>query len=91
VVKAISYSSHSTMASFLDLSRNVSYFTVSYQYAELFFTQLTLVQIPSALVLPLLARYYSGLSGPGAKLFNRNDPRGFVDTLKKAELDEEVR
>lgn len=48
------------------------------------------VQIPPALILALGARFFSGLSGPGMKLFDRNDPRSFVDTLKKADLDEEV-
>ncbi|KAJ4988437.1 hypothetical protein SVAN01_06054 [Stagonosporopsis vannaccii] len=47
--------------------------------------------IPPALILALIPRFYSGLSGPGAKLFDRNNPRGFPDTLKKANLDEELR
>jgi hypothetical protein len=44
-----------------------------------------------ALVLALSGRFYSGLSGPGEKLFDRNDPRSFVETLKKSDLDEKVR
>ncbi|OSS53327.1 hypothetical protein B5807_02651 [Epicoccum nigrum] len=47
--------------------------------------------IPPALILALLPRFYSGLSGPGAKLFDRNNPRGFNDVLKTAELDDELR
>lgn len=54
------------------------------------FSLLTAPQIPPALVLALLPRFYSGLSGPGAKLFDRKNPRSFNDTLKTAELDEEV-
>jgi hypothetical protein len=51
---------------------------------------LTFTQIPLALFLPLGARFYSGLSGPGAKLFDRKNPRDFVDTLKQADIDEAV-
>jgi hypothetical protein len=47
-------------------------------------------QIPPALVIALLPRFYSGLSGPGAKLFDRKNPRSFNDTLKTADLDDEV-
>lgn len=47
-------------------------------------------QIPPALIFALLPRFYSGLSGPGAKLFDRNSPRSFPDTLKNADLDEGV-
>lgn len=48
-------------------------------------------KVPPALILALLPRFYSGLSGPGARLFDRNNPRGFIDILKKAEIEEEVR
>ncbi|CAI6255862.1 unnamed protein product [Periconia digitata] len=47
--------------------------------------------IPIALILPLCARFYSGLSGPGAKLFDRLNPRGFTETLQKADLNEDLR
>jgi hypothetical protein len=52
--------------------------------------RLTLAQIPGALFLALGARFYSGLSGPGFKLFDRHRPRDFIETLKSADLDEEV-
>jgi hypothetical protein len=48
------------------------------------------MKIPLALILPLTARFYSGLSGPGAKLFDRLNPRGFNDALKQADIDEQV-
>jgi hypothetical protein len=41
-------------------------------------------------MLALGARFYSGLSGPGYKLFDRHRPREFSETLKNADLDEEV-
>jgi hypothetical protein len=41
-------------------------------------------------VLALGARFYSGLSGPGFKLFDRQRPRDFIKTLESADLDEEV-
>jgi uncharacterized MAPEG superfamily protein len=47
--------------------------------------------IPGALFLALGARFYSGLSGPGFKLFDRHRPRDFIETLKSADLDEETR
>ncbi|KAI1268967.1 hypothetical protein F5Y18DRAFT_373194 [Xylariaceae sp. FL1019] len=47
--------------------------------------------VPIALVLALLPRNYSGLSGPGAKIFNRQQPRDFVAALKEADLDEKLR
>ncbi|KAJ8109562.1 hypothetical protein OPT61_g7367 [Boeremia exigua] len=47
--------------------------------------------IPPALIFALIPRFYSGLSGPGAKLFDRNNPRGFPETLKNADLDEDLR
>ncbi|KAF3041920.1 hypothetical protein E8E12_007391 [Didymella heteroderae] len=47
--------------------------------------------IPPALIFALIPRFYSGLSGPGTKLFDRNSPRSFPDTLKSADLDEELR
>jgi uncharacterized MAPEG superfamily protein len=59
-------------------------------FFHLCFQFLTATQIPPALILALLPRFYSGLSGPGAKLFDRNNPRGFNDVLKTAELDDEV-
>jgi hypothetical protein len=42
-------------------------------------------------MLALGARFYSGLSGPGLKLFDRHRPRDFTETLKNADLDDEVR
>ncbi|TID04990.1 hypothetical protein CH35J_003242 [Colletotrichum higginsianum] len=47
--------------------------------------------IPPALVLALFGRLYSGILGPGKKLFDRNNPRGFPETIKNAELDEVTR
>ncbi|KAH6629508.1 hypothetical protein C7974DRAFT_394636 [Boeremia exigua] len=47
--------------------------------------------IPPALVLALLPKFFSGLAGPGAKYLDRNNPRDFSDTLKRANLDDEVR
>ncbi|KAK2749494.1 hypothetical protein CKAH01_18019 [Colletotrichum kahawae] len=47
--------------------------------------------IPLALTLALGARFYSGLSGPGKKLSDRNNPRGFPEILKKADLDDKLR
>ncbi|KAJ1323742.1 MAPEG family protein [Microdochium nivale] len=44
-----------------------------------------------ALILPLSARYISGLSGPGKKLFDKNNPRGHMETLRTAEIDKELR
>ncbi|KXJ85630.1 hypothetical protein Micbo1qcDRAFT_153974 [Microdochium bolleyi] len=44
-----------------------------------------------ALILPLSARYISGISGPGRKLFDKKNPRGHADALKNAEMDEELR
>jgi hypothetical protein len=41
-------------------------------------------------MLALGARFYSGLSGPGFKLFDRHRPRDFTETLKSSDLDEEV-
>jgi hypothetical protein len=49
-----------------------------------------IAQIPGALVLAFIARFYSGLSGPCFKIFDRHRPRDFVETLKSADLDEEV-
>lgn len=72
---------------------NISYFTVSHNHAMLsnsYVQLLTARQIPPALVISLLPRFYSGLSGPGAKLFDRKNPRSFNDTLKTADLDDEV-
>jgi hypothetical protein len=43
-----------------------------------------------ALFLPLGARFYSGLSGPGMKLFDRHNPRGFIETLNKTDMDAQV-
>lgn len=43
-----------------------------------------------ALALALGPRFYSGLAGPGKKLFDRQNPREFSETLKKADLDEKV-
>lgn len=73
------------------MDMNISYFTVRNDHSMTVIRQsLRRTQIPLALVLPLTARFYSGLSGPGAKLFDRNDPRGFVDKLKQTDMDEEV-
>ncbi|WQF77264.1 Putative membrane-associated, eicosanoid/glutathione metabolism (MAPEG) protein [Colletotrichum destructivum] len=47
--------------------------------------------IPPALVLALFGRLYSGILGPGKMLFDRNNPRGFPETIKNAELDEKTR
>jgi len=47
--------------------------------------------IPPALILALGARFYSGLSGPGKKHFDRHNPRDFTETLKKSDLDKELR
>ncbi|KAF4414257.1 hypothetical protein CGCF415_v014378 [Colletotrichum fructicola] len=47
--------------------------------------------IPLALALALVPRFYSGLAGPGKKLFDRQNPREFSETLKKADLDEKLR
>ncbi|KAH7027202.1 uncharacterized protein B0I36DRAFT_385271 [Microdochium trichocladiopsis] len=44
-----------------------------------------------ALILPLSARYVSGLSGPGRKLFDKMNPRGHLEALKTAKMDEELR
>ncbi|PVI05971.1 hypothetical protein DM02DRAFT_724743 [Periconia macrospinosa] len=47
--------------------------------------------VPVALFLALVPRVYSGISGPGKKLFDRHRPRDFTQTLKNADIDEELR
>ncbi|KAJ0165331.1 hypothetical protein CTA2_11599 [Colletotrichum tanaceti] len=47
--------------------------------------------IPPALVLALFGRLYSGILGPVKKLFDRNNPRAFPETIKSADLDEKTR
>jgi hypothetical protein len=78
------------MVNLLPFEKNISYFTVNPSHPYPSLRSLTFTQIPLALFLPLGARFYSGHSGPGAKLFDRKNPRDFVDTLKQADIDEEV-
>ncbi|KAI4868145.1 hypothetical protein F4820DRAFT_150761 [Hypoxylon rubiginosum] len=47
--------------------------------------------IPAALVLALLPRVYSGLTGPGTKIFDPNNPRTFAARLDSAEIDKKLR
>ncbi|KAI1397290.1 hypothetical protein F4819DRAFT_490685 [Hypoxylon fuscum] len=47
--------------------------------------------IPAALFLALLPRVYSGLTGPGSKIFDPNNPRTFAARLDSAEIDKKLR
>ncbi|KAI1381118.1 hypothetical protein F4677DRAFT_402175 [Hypoxylon crocopeplum] len=47
--------------------------------------------IPAALMLGLLPRVYSGLTGPGSKFFDPNSPRTFAARLDNAEIDKKLR
>merc|ERR1712054_125866 len=47
--------------------------------------------VPVALCMALGVRTYPIMSKPGQKLLDRNKPRDFVEVLKKANLDENVR
>ncbi|KAI1097575.1 hypothetical protein F4804DRAFT_160223 [Jackrogersella minutella] len=47
--------------------------------------------IPAAVVLALLPRVYSGLTGPGKKFFDGNNPRVFTQALEKADMDKKLR
>ncbi|CAJ2511197.1 Uu.00g068220.m01.CDS01 [Anthostomella pinea] len=46
--------------------------------------------VPVALILALLPRVYSGLSGPGSKIFDGTNPRKFSEQLEKSELDKQL-
>lgn len=53
---------------------------------------ITRVKIPAAFVLGILPRVYSGLTGPGKKFFDPQNPRNFKERLEKADgLDKKVR
>ncbi|KAI1479409.1 hypothetical protein K445DRAFT_322974 [Daldinia sp. EC12] len=47
--------------------------------------------IPTAVILALLPRVYSGLTGPGKKYFDPNNPRSFTSKLESAELDKKLK
>ncbi|OTB04573.1 hypothetical protein M426DRAFT_320689 [Hypoxylon sp. CI-4A] len=47
--------------------------------------------IPAALVLALLPRVYAGLTGPGKKFFDKNNPRNFPQILENSGLDKITR
>ncbi|KAI0900286.1 hypothetical protein F4806DRAFT_150453 [Annulohypoxylon nitens] len=47
--------------------------------------------IPAAIVLALLPRMYSGLTGPGKKVFDGNNPRLFTQALEKSDLDKRLK
>ncbi|KAI1213701.1 uncharacterized protein F4807DRAFT_196783 [Annulohypoxylon truncatum] len=47
--------------------------------------------IPAAVVLALLPRVYSGLTGPGKKVFDGNNPRLFTQALEKSDLDKRLK
>ncbi|KAI1411644.1 hypothetical protein F5Y13DRAFT_164729 [Hypoxylon sp. FL1857] len=47
--------------------------------------------VPAALFLALLPRVYSGLTGPGKKFFDKNNPRVFSQRLEKADLDKKLK
>ncbi|KAI0381665.1 hypothetical protein F5Y04DRAFT_65473 [Hypomontagnella monticulosa] len=47
--------------------------------------------IPAALMLALLPRTYSGLTGPGKKFFDGNNPRFFTARLESADIDKKLR
>ncbi|KAI0884521.1 uncharacterized protein GGS22DRAFT_143703 [Annulohypoxylon maeteangense] len=47
--------------------------------------------IPAAVVLALLPRVYSGLTGPGKKVFDGNNPRLFPQALEKSDLDKKLK
>ncbi|KAI1451495.1 hypothetical protein F4805DRAFT_95550 [Annulohypoxylon moriforme] len=47
--------------------------------------------IPAAVVLALLPRVYSGLTGPGKKVFDGNNPRLFTQAIEKSDLDKKLK
>ncbi|KAI6086633.1 hypothetical protein F4821DRAFT_126988 [Hypoxylon rubiginosum] len=47
--------------------------------------------IPAALFLALLPRVYSGLTGPGTKVFDPTNPRTFAARLDSADIDKKLR
>ncbi|KAI1449334.1 hypothetical protein F5Y02DRAFT_206336 [Annulohypoxylon stygium] len=47
--------------------------------------------IPAAIMLALLPRMYSGLTGPGRKVFDGNNPRLFTQALEKSDLDKRLK
>ncbi|KAI8959473.1 hypothetical protein F5Y11DRAFT_332948 [Daldinia sp. FL1419] len=47
--------------------------------------------IPAAVILALLPRAYSGITGPGKKFFDPNNPRTFTAKLESAEIDKRLK